>query len=113
LSLALGVTRQRISHRPRRALVGDFARTDAAGFVESYGKSWESWDGEGFVELFSDDVSYVVHPTEEIVVGKDALRGYLEKEEAAQGAVSVQMGRPVIDGERVAAEFWVTASGDG
>ena len=82
----------------------------ATAFVDGYGQAWESWDIAGFVELFSDEVVYVAHPTEETVVGREALRGYLRKEEAEQGAVSVRMGKPIIEEDHVAAEFWVTAT---
>ncbi len=84
-------------------------REVAAAYVEHYGQTWESWDVESFVALHSDDVVYVAHP-EETIVGREALRQYVEKEKAAQGTVSVRMGKPVIDGNRVAAEFWVTAT---
>jgi hypothetical protein len=85
-------------------------REDAAAFVDGYGRAWESWDVSGFVELFNDEVVYVAHATEETVVGRTALASYLRKEAAEQGEVSVRMGSPVIEGDRVAAEFWVTAT---
>ena len=85
-------------------------REDAAAFVEGYGRAWEDWDVSGFVDLFSDEVVYVAHATQETVVGRTALASYLRKEAAEQGEVSVRMGSPVIEGDRVAAEFWVTAT---
>ena len=84
-------------------------RDKAVAYVESYGRSWESWDVERFTALHSEDVVYVAHP-EETVVGREALRRYVHKEQTEQGMVSVRMGTPVIDGDRVAAEFWVTAT---
>ncbi len=88
-------------------------RDRATAFVDGYGTTWESWDIAGFVDLFSDDVVYVAHPTEETVVGREALRSYVEKEQAEQGRVSVRMGTPIVDGDRVASEFWVTAANRG
>jgi hypothetical protein len=88
-------------------------RERAAAFVESYGRTWESWDVPGFVDLFSDDVVYVAHATQETVVGRTALATYLHKEATEQGQVNVRMGNPVIDGDHVAAEFWVTATSAG
>ena len=84
------------------------SREAGAAFVEGYGRTWEDWDVEGFVRLFSDDVVYVVHPVDESVVGGEALRHYLRKEEAEQGPVSVRMGKPMVDGDQVVGEFWVT-----
>jgi SnoaL-like domain len=80
----------------------------AQQFVTSYGESWEAWDIDGFVELFDESVNYVAHP-DEIVIGRTALRTYVEKEREAQGDVQVRMGRPLIEGDRVMAEFWVLA----
>lgn len=85
-------------------------RESAAAFVDAYGRTWESWDVSGFVDLFIDEVVYVAHATEETVVGRTALESYLRKEAAEQGEVRVRMGDPVIEGDRVAAEFWVTAT---
>ena len=88
-------------------------RESAAAFVDGYGRAWASWDVSGFIGLFSDEVVYVAHPTQETVVGKTALASYLRKEATEQGEVSVRMGEPVIEGDRVAAEFWVTATNEG
>jgi hypothetical protein len=88
-------------------------RSDAEAFVEGYGRAWQGWDIPGFMDLFGEDVVYVAHPLQETVVGKKALATYLQKEAAEQGRVNVRMGNPLIDGNRVAAEFWVKAtSGD-
>ncbi len=88
----------------------DTGRQEAAAFVDGYGRAWELWDVPRFLDLFSDEVVYVAHATEETVVGTAALASYLRKEAAEQGEVSVRMGSPVIDADRVAAEFWVTAT---
>jgi ketosteroid isomerase-like protein len=76
----------------------------------TYGRTWDSWDIAGFVDLFSDDIVYVAHPTETTVVGKEALTPYVEGQEAQMGTISVRMGKPIVDGNHVAAEFWVTAT---
>jgi len=77
--------------------------------MEGYGRTWETWDVPGFLNLFSDDVVYVAHPTRETVVGRAALERYVRKEAAEQGDVQVTMGSPLVEGDRVVAEFWVTA----
>lgn len=80
-------------------------------FARRYGETWEAWDTDGFLELFSEAVTYVAHP-DEIVEGKDALKRYFEKEQEAQGEVRVRMGKPLLDGDRLMAEFWVIAEED-
>ena len=81
-------------------------RERAAAFVEGYGRTWETWDFAGFVELFSDDVVYVEHPTDETVVGREEIARYIQKEQADQGVASVRMGKPIVEGDQVVAEFW-------
>jgi SnoaL-like domain len=80
----------------------------AQWFVARYGETWEAWDIDGFVGLFDAAVTYVAHP-DEIVTGDTALRAYVEKEREAQGDVRVRMGKPLVEGDRVMAEFWVLA----
>jgi hypothetical protein len=53
-----------------------------------------------------------VHPSVETVVGREALEPYFDKGAAEQGDVNVRIGRPVVDGDHVAAEFWVTSKTD-
>ena len=84
-------------------------REIATAFVEGYRRTWESWDVEGFVDLFSDRIVYVAHP-QETVEGRDALRRYLRKEEEEQGSVSVRMGKALVEGDHVMVEFWVAAT---
>ena len=91
--------------------VSSDAAANPIRFVKRYGEAWQAWDIAGFLELFSEDVLYVAHP-DEAVEGRSALRRYLEKEQIAQGEVEVQMGRPLIDADRVMAEFWVKAADD-
>ena len=86
------------------------SREMATGFVEGYRRTWENWDFDGFVDLFSDDVVYVEHPVDETVVGRDAIGRYIRREQAEAGTVSVRMGRPIVEGNQVVAEMWTTMS---
>jgi hypothetical protein len=56
------------------------SREMATAFVEGYGRTWGSWDFDGFVDLFSDDVVYVEHPVDETVVGREAMGRYIRRE---------------------------------
>ncbi len=82
------------------------SREMATAFVEGYGRTWQSWDYDGFIALFSDDVVYVEHPVGETVIGRDAMAHYIRREHAEAGTVGVRMGRPIIEGNQVVAEFW-------
>jgi len=76
-------------------------REQAVAFVEGYGRTWESWDFDRFVDLFTDDVVYVEHPTDETCVGNAEMARYIRKEQRAQGVVNVRMGKPLVDGDQV------------
>ena len=82
----------------------------AKAFVDGYGQTWENWDFAGFVALISDDVVYVEHPTDETVVGRQQMERYIRKEQAEQGVASVRMGKPIVQGDQVVAEFWAAMS---
>jgi len=80
-------------------------------FALRYGETWQAWDAAGFLALFHEEIVYIAHP-EEIVRGIDELARYFRKEQETQGsAVRVRMGRPIVQGSRVIAEFWTTSVG--
>jgi ketosteroid isomerase-like protein len=83
-------------------------RETAMAFVEAYGQTWQSWDFDAFVDLFKDDVFYVEHPTDETVIGREQMAAYIRAERDYQGAATVRMGNPIVDGDQVVAEFWAT-----
>ncbi len=86
------------------------AAAHAIAFVEGYGRTWQAWDYAGFADLFRDDAIYVEHPVDETVVGREAILGYIRKEHEEQGTAQVRMGRPIVEGDRVAGEFWAAMS---
>lgn len=81
-------------------------RDMALEFVEGYGRTWEAWDFEGFVDLFTDDVVYVEHPTDETVVGREQVLDYIRREQEAEGVANVRMGTPIVGDDHVVGEFW-------
>ncbi len=83
-------------------------RAHGAAFVDGYGRTWQNWDYDGFVALFSDDAVYVEHPVDETVVGRDEIAQYIRREHEQEGVASVRMGEPKVDGDQVVAEFWTT-----
>ena len=46
------------------------SRDQAVAFVEGYGRTWERWDFAAWLDLFTDDVVYIEHPTQQPVVGR-------------------------------------------
>ena len=58
--------------------------------------------------LFTEDVEYRVHAFSEPYLGPDGVRAFREDVTGTQEEISVRMGRPFVDGDHVAVEFWTT-----
>ena len=61
----------------------------AGDLLERYKRAWETFDGDAWTELFSDDAEYHEDPFEPPLVGSNALRAYLL--EAAERQDQVEM----------------------
>ncbi|MEJ7569707.1 MAG: nuclear transport factor 2 family protein [Gaiellaceae bacterium] len=82
-------------------------------WLERYRRAWETADADAVVELFADNASYRSSIFAEAHVGREAIRAYWERATAAQKALAVQVGRPFVDADRVAAEWWTTMEDEG
>jgi ketosteroid isomerase-like protein len=61
----------------------------AAGeLLERYGRAWETFDGDAWVDLFTDDVEYLADPFEAPLVGHNAVRAYLNDAAERQDEVA-------------------------
>jgi ketosteroid isomerase-like protein len=67
--------------------------TAAGDLLERYGHAWETFDGDAWVELFTDDVEYHEDPFEPPLVGHNAVRAYLLKAAELQEEVSFTVER--------------------
>lgn len=75
-------------------------------WVEAYRKSWEDRDPEAAAALFTDDSTYRDRIFDPPHAGPEGVAAYWAGITAAQSGVAVRMGRPFVDGKRVAVEFW-------
>jgi hypothetical protein len=82
-------------------------------WIEAYGRAWETADDDLVVSLFAEDASYRSSPFREPARGHDGIRAYWRDATASQREQRVLMGRPFVDGERVAVEWWTTMVADG
>ena len=82
-------------------------------WIQSYARAWESGDTELIVRLFTEDATYRSHPFREGLRGASEIRDYWTQATAGPSKVRVQMGRPFVDGDRVAVEWWATMTDDG
>jgi ketosteroid isomerase-like protein len=82
-------------------------------WLESYRQAWENKDSEGAASLFSEDATYRSNIFEDPHRGREGIFSYWAEVTSTQEGARVVMGRPFVDGNRVAAEFWAVMSSDG
>jgi hypothetical protein len=70
-------------------------------------------DADAAAALFTPDATYRDNIFEDPHRGPEGVRSYWESVTAPQSDVRVLMGRPFVDGSRVAVEFWTTMKYDG
>jgi hypothetical protein len=79
---------------------------DVAAWLEAYRVAWERKDPDAAAALFADGSTYRANIFEEPFEGPDGVRRYWTDVTGSQADVEVRIGRPYVDGYRVAAEFW-------
>lgn len=82
-------------------------------WLQGYRLAWENRDAESAAALFTPDATYRSNIFEAPYQGRDGVRNYWQTVTKSQSEVSVQMGRPFVDGSRVAVEWWTTMKVDG
>ncbi len=82
-------------------------------WIEEYRRAWEDADGDAVTALFTEGASYRSHPFREPHLGHEGIREYWRCATATQSEVRVMMGRPSVDGNRVAVEWWSTMNDEG
>lgn len=80
----------------------------ARAWLDAYASAWEQGDANAVAELFTHNASYRSHIFRPAHLGRDAIRAYWVLATSTQSDVSVRLGLPLVDEERVAAEWWTT-----
>lgn len=83
----------------------DIDHAAAGDLLDRYRQAWESFDGDGWVALFTDDAEYHEDPFEPPIVGHNALRAYLLEAAAAQDQVEMTVERHWVVGPTVLAAW--------
>jgi ketosteroid isomerase-like protein len=76
------------------------------GWLDGYRRAWEQADTPAVLGLFTTDASYRSHPLRPAHTGHDGVAAYWDRATADQQEVRVRFGDPIVDGDRVAVEFW-------
>jgi ketosteroid isomerase-like protein len=82
-------------------------------WLEAYRRAWEEADVEGAVALFTEAAVYRSSPFREPSVGHEGIRAYWAGATGTQEGTRVLVGEPVVEGNRVAAEWWTTMRSEG
>lgn len=77
----------------------------AGDLLERYGSAWKAFDGDAWVELYSEDVEYHEEPFEPPLVGHNAVRAYLLRASETQEQVEFTVERHWTSGDTVLAAW--------
>jgi hypothetical protein len=91
-------------------------RDSAQGWLDAYVEAWRTYDPNQIRALFSDDVAYRYHPSDEAIVGADAVAASWLGETDADGASSrdapgtydADYAPVAVDGDIVVARGWTS-----
>ena len=86
---------------------------DVGAWIDAYGRAWETGDEDLMVSLFTEDANYRSSPFREPFRGHDEIRAYSRRNAGTQRDKRVRMGRPFVEGHRVAVEWWTTMVDEG
>jgi hypothetical protein len=86
---------------------------DVGSWLEAYRVAWEEADADAAAALFAEGSTYRANIFEDPYEGPEGVRRYWREVTRTQEDVRVRIGRPFVDGHRVAAEFWTTMRNDG
>ena len=78
---------------------------DGGAWLEAYGAAWQTFDGDAWVALFTDDAEYHEDPFRVPLVGHNALRAYLLEAAASQRDVEFTIEQHWVSGTTVLAAW--------
>jgi uncharacterized protein (TIGR02246 family) len=88
--------------------VSSLSISDVQSWLDGYRRGWEENDPETAAALFTEDAVYHSSPFDEPHVGRDGIHAYWADAVQSQSDARVLIGRPVVEGDRVAVEWWAT-----
>jgi ketosteroid isomerase-like protein len=92
---------------------GRYVYMQLEDWLDGYRQAWENKDSDAAAGLFTEDATYRSNIFEEPHQGREGIFAYWAEVTGTQEGASVAMGRPFVDGHRVAAEFWTVMKSDG
>lgn len=80
----------------------------AGDLLEGYGRAWETFDGDAWVALFTEEAEYHNDPFQSPLIGHNDLRAYLLDAAASQRDVEFTVERHWVAGDTVLAAWHAT-----
>jgi ketosteroid isomerase-like protein len=77
----------------------------AGELLERYERAWQTFDGDAWTDLFTEDAEYHEDPFEPPLVGSNAIRAYLLEASRAQEQVDMTVERHWVVGATVLAAW--------
>lgn len=78
----------------------------AREWIDLLARAWRDGDPQAAANLFTVDASYRSDPFERPLRGRAEIAGYWARATESQSAIEVTFGEPIVDGNRVAVEWW-------
>ena len=82
-------------------------------WIEAYASAWRGRDPEAAVRLFTDDAVYRSSPFRDPSVGSQGVRAYWARATRDQRRLDLRFGKPIVEGDRAAVEWWAVMDVEG
>jgi ketosteroid isomerase-like protein len=79
---------------------------DYSDWLARYRRAWIERDADAASALFTEDATYREQPFQLAFSGRAAIRDYWSRVTASQTSVELRYGRSIVDGRRLAVEWW-------
>jgi hypothetical protein len=86
--------------------VANAAEHGYGDWLARYRRAWIERDADAASRLFTEDATYREQPFQAPFVGRPAIRDYWARVTASQTSVELRYGRSIVDGGRLAVEWW-------
>jgi ketosteroid isomerase-like protein len=86
---------------------------DHVDWLARYRRAWIERDADAASRLFTEDATYREQPFQAPFVGRAAIREYWSTVTASQSNIVLRYGKSIVDGRRLAVEWWANLQADG
>jgi ketosteroid isomerase-like protein len=85
----------------------------ARKWLDQLDAAWRDRDPEAAAALFSIDAIYRSHPFQSPLLGRTEIAAYWTSATEHQSGIQVTFGEPLVEGDRMAVEWWSVVSDNG